>query len=348
MQNILQEIQTFSPRRVGIVGAGLMGMWHAHTVARIGGKIVGVADPVSEQCQKISQKYGAKKFETAAEMLNGVGIDILHVCTTTSSHEAIIQAALQQDVHVFVEKPLANNLAQTQSLIALAQKNNCALCPVHQYAFQRSIETILEQRGRAGAITHVDLQFFSAGGDDAPATDHAQIAADILPHPVSILSRLFPEQPMEDLVWKVEAAARSGWEITTQIDGIIVRISISLRARPTSAALIVRGDRGSFVADLFHDYVLFREGTASRRTKMLRPFADALGHLSRASSNIIGRLARREPAYPGLQTLTRRFHSACAGTGTQPIPANDTIAAARIRDYFLDSVYPASNPEPDQ
>lgn len=348
MSDAQQKTAPPGPCRVGIVGAGLMGWWHAHTVARIGGQVVGVADPLRERGQKIADKFGAEPYVSTEEMLQGPEIDILHICSNSASHDAIIRQALQQNVHVFVEKPLAETLAQTRSLISLTQKAGKALCPVHQYAFQRSVETILAQRSRAGNITHMDLQFFSAGGDATPVAGHPQIAADILPHPISILSRFFPDHPLADLGWTVLASAHAGWEIATQIDGIFVRISISLQARPTCAALTLHGDRGSFVADLFHDYVLFRDGTASRRTKMQRPFTDALGHLLRATGNMTGRLVRREPAYPGLQTLTRRFHAACAGNGPQPVSARDIMAAAALRDQFLQSTLPDPKPEARQ
>lgn len=323
-----------------------MGWWHADTVTKIGGKVISVADPVKERRQKIADKFGAEAYATVEALLNGRDIDILHICTTTTTHDDIIRQALQQGLHVFVEKPLSGTLAQTRALDTLAQTTGKGLCPVHQYAFQRSIETILAQRHRAGALTHIDLQFYSAGGDNFPVSDHSQIAADILPHPVSILSRLFPGKPLAKMDWNILASGAAGWEMTTQIDGIFIRISISLRARPTCAVLTLRGARGSFVADLFHDYVLFRDGIPSRRTKMLRPFADAFGHLFRASVNIVGRTARREPAYPGLQALTRHFHEACTTGGPQPIPVDDIMAAAEIRDGFLNNVLPAATPEP--
>lgn len=348
MLNTDRKLKSSDRFRIGIVGAGLMGWWHAHTVARIGGNVVGVADPISERRQEIAGKFSAEPYANSDEMLDRAALDILHICTTTSTHEKIIQQAMQQNTHVFVEKPLTETLAQTRSLIALAEKSSRALCPVHQYAFQRSIETILAQRDRAGAITHVELQFFSAGADNAPNTDHAQIAADILPHPISILQRLFPDQALADIGWNIETSGASGWIMTAPVDGVFASISISLRARPTCATLVLRGDRGSFVADLFHDYVLFRDGTASRRTKIQRPFTDAVGHFSRASGNMIRRMARREPAYPGLQSLTRRFYGACAGQWQQPIPAKDIVAVARMRDRFLNHALTASAQGPDQ
>ena len=328
--------------RVAIAGAGLMGQWHRAAAQRAGATVVAIADPA--RAARLAGKTVAV-FSDVAAMLDRVKPDVLHICTPTATHAALLEVAAARGVHVFVEKPMAADTAQTQALLDLAQAHGILLCPVHQYAFQTSVDTILRDRARAGVAALVDLAFFSAGAAGQPATAYPAIAADILPHPISILQRLFPGALPAPADWQVTTAgpdsgADSGsYMLSTTMGGALLRISLSLTARPTCATLDYRGSTGSFAADHFHDYVLFRGGIASRRSKMTRPFSDALGHLGLAATNLAARALRRELAYPGLLALCRRFYAAVERVGVEgaqssPISAEDILAGAALRDHF--------------
>jgi hypothetical protein len=53
---------------------------------------------------------------------------------------------------------------------------------------------------------------------------------------------------------------------------------------------------------------------------------------------MVGRVARWEPAYPGLQTLIRLFYLAVRSDGASPISAEEAIAVAQVRDQILSSI----------
>ena len=290
-------------------------------------------------------------FSDVATLLDSARPDVLHICTPTDTHAALLALAAARGVHVFAEKPMAADTAQTQALLTLAQAHGILLCPVHQYAFQSSVETILRDRARAGTVALVDLAFFSAGAAGQPASAYPAIAADILPHPISILQRLFPGALPAPADWQVTTAGpdSGSYMLSTTTGGAVLRISLSLTARPTCATLEYRGSTGSFAADHFHDYVLFRSGIANRRSKMTRPFSDALGHLGLAATNLAGRALRRELAYPGLRALCQRFYAAVEkleadGVESSPISAADILAGAALRDHFR-GVTRAGGPE---
>lgn len=325
--------------RVAIAGAGLMGRWHRAAAQGAGAAVVAIADPDPIRAGRLAGKTAAV-FSDVATMLDSVRPEVLHICTPTDTHAALLALAAARGVHVFAEKPMAADTAQTQALLVVAQTHGILLCPVHQYAFQSSVDTILRDRTRAGVAALVDLAFFSAGAVGQPPAAYPAIAADILPHPISILQRLFPGALPAPACWQVTTAGPDlgpdggSYMFSTTLGGTLLRISLSLTARPTCATLDYRGSLGSFAADHFHDYVLFRSGVANRRSKMTRPFSDALGHLGLATANLAGRALRRELAYPGLLALTRRFYAAVDGIGPSPISPADILAGAALRDHF--------------
>lgn len=319
---------------VAIAGAGLMGRWHAQAARRLGARVLGVADPDPARARSVAGA-GVPVFADVREMIEAVGPAVLHVCTPSATHEALIGEAIAGGIHVLAEKPLAADAAATRRLCDVAAQGGVRLCPVHQYAFQKAVAQAVQERGRLGELQMVEMDFFSAGAAGADREDHLRIAADILPHPASIAQRLWPERPLGTIAWEVRPAGAGGWEISGVAGTALLRITLSLAARPTRAGLRLWGTRGAWEVDLFHGYALFRDGAASRGGKIARPFRDSLGHLGRASANLAVRALRREPAYPGLRTLTRAFYDAAEGRGPLPIGAEEAVAVAALRDLFL-------------
>jgi predicted dehydrogenase len=321
--------------RIGIVGAGLMGRWHAHAARQAGASVVAIADLDLDRAQRLASPFGAVAVTTASNLFQTSNIAALHICTPTHTHAQITRDALRHGAHVFIEKPLAASEDETKALLVEAERASKLICPAHQYAFQRSVNKILMRRPEAGALTSVELKFFSAGATASDADTYAAIAGDILPHSLSILHRLFPAQPLAALEWRVDRAINGEWELGATIEKTRIRILIGLLSRPTTAFLTICGTHGAFEADLFHDYVLWRGGAVSRSAKIAQPFVRSAGHLAAAACNLAYRGFRNEPAYPGLRTLISKFYEACVGGGAAPISNQQIIDAARVRDRFI-------------
>lgn len=323
--------------RVGVSGAGLMGHWHAHVARRAGAVVAAFADPNPEAASKTAQKFGAAVLNDTGELLASSDIAVLHVCSPTETHFDISAQAMGQGVHVFIEKPVAQDQAMTWKVLQTAKRANVRICPAHQYAFQRSVEKIRSDIQKLGEITRIDLRFYSAGGVRTDVNALAEIAADILPHPVSILQRLLLDQQISDLHWKLHSARPGEWMLDASAGAIALRISVGLLGRPTCAELTMTGTGGSFEADLFHDYVIWQSGVVSRTTKMTRPFSRSAGHFFSAAGNMLARAFRKEPAYPGLFALVSRFYDACEHQTPDPISHAEIMDVARFRDGFLQS-----------
>lgn len=317
--------------RVAIAGAGLMGRWHAHAARRAGARVVAAADPDTARAARLAPAA----YPDLGALLAATTPDLVHLCTPTATHGALVRLALARGVHVLAEKPLAADLAETRALLGAAAAAGRGLCPVHQYAFQSGIGTILRDRGRIGEPVLAELAFFSAGAAGQPVAAWPGIAADILPHPLSILQRLFPGPLPDARGWQMRQSGPGTFALQAGIGGALARITLSLDARPARATLDLYGTRGAFTADLFHDYAFFRDGTAGRRSKLTRPLRDGAGHLAHAALNLAGRALRREPAYPGLSALCARVYASLDGTTPAPILPAQMLEVAALRDAFL-------------
>ena len=91
--------------RCGIVGAGFSASFHYEAVGKVYGtnvEIVGVH--ALQGAEQYAAKRGIKLFKTLDALLDEV--DVIHCCTTASSHEEVTVAALKRDKFSICEKPL--------------------------------------------------------------------------------------------------------------------------------------------------------------------------------------------------------------------------------------------------
>ncbi|MDQ3710698.1 MAG: Gfo/Idh/MocA family oxidoreductase [Acidobacteriota bacterium] len=237
--------------RVGIVGAGLMGRWHAHAARKAGGEIVGVADTNQNQAVQLAKYYPtAQSFGDLREILNQQWLDVLHICTPTSSHYAIAEIAVKANVNLFIEKPLALTAAETKHLYDLGAENNVYLCPAHQFAFQHCVQKAKKMLPRIGKIIHLQATVCSAGGAGLADKYLDSVAFDILPHPLSLF-QTFLNGKLSEEAWDVSRPQRGELRISGYAHNISLSIFVSMNARPTVNSLQIIGTNGTIHLDLF-------------------------------------------------------------------------------------------------
>lgn len=110
--------------RVGIIGAGMMGVQHAEAIRRIPGtEIVALAAPRYDNAKTACEALGIPAVYTEyKQMLEQEKPDAVHVCTPNYTHYEICRGALEHGVHVFCEKPLSNTYEEAKQLTELAEK----------------------------------------------------------------------------------------------------------------------------------------------------------------------------------------------------------------------------------
>ncbi len=301
-----------------------MGRWHAHAVRRAGACVAAVVDADPARAATLARHHGARSAASLGDVLGSV--DVVHVCTPTSSHAVLITEALDAHKHVLAEKPLAASAVDTRRLVELAAAQGALLCPVHQFPWQRGVLSLLQALPDLGSVRHVDVVTCSAGATRSADLEADAVALDILPHPLAVLTRVLPGVLSE--AWTVRKTGAGEYRLLTCAAGASVTVLISMAGRPTVNMMRVIADAGTAHVNLFHGYAVIERGSVSRLGKISEPFAIATTTLATAGLNLAVRAFRREPAYPGLNELTARFYAAVASGSAPPIPPAETMAIA--------------------
>src|SRR5215210_164506 len=93
--------------RFGILGCGVIGPHHARAIAGLeSAELVAVADVGFESAEEVAGEYGCSAYASLEEMLSGVDLDAVCVCTPSGMHAEDAITALEAGKDVIIEKPV--------------------------------------------------------------------------------------------------------------------------------------------------------------------------------------------------------------------------------------------------
>jgi predicted dehydrogenase len=330
--------------RAAIVGAGLMGHWHARYASRSAAEIVAIIDADPDAARNLQKRFPRAACCASVEGCLHLPIDVLHICTGSGSHATLTEWALRAGKHVLVEKPAAQTTAQVRRLIEIARERRLQLCPAHQFSFQRGFRRLRRDLSLIGELVRIEYRVHSAGGEGLNNEGRRNVLLELLPHACSLVGRVAPGLSLGNVV--VQRFTPDHLDCTAIRGKLMLDLRFSLTARPPVNWFTVAGTSGTLHADLFHGYCCFEAGGTSRSAKLLRPFRESLSQFSRAAVNLAVRTIQRQPAYPGLPELIGKFYRAVAG-GTPTIAPEEILESAAlieiVRDWRLaDSVHAAA------
>ena len=320
-----------------VVGAGLMGRWHAHYVTTQGSTIVAIVDPDRVRLSELGAKYpNASRFTDLETCLARCSVDVVHICTPASTHAELAAMSIQAGTHLLIEKPLALTSAETRDLLDQAASAGVHLCPVHQFPFQRGCRRLRRDLHRLGDPVHIAFTTCSAGGVGRSAIERRDILFEILPHPLSLFQSML-DVDLAKAHLRLTRLTDDDLECIGSWHATRLQAIISLRGRPTRNVLTVTGTEATAHVDLFHGFSVIERGQPGRGTKLLQPFMFGAQLLLAAQANAIGRFARRQYAYPGLAELICAFYQVAHAGTPDPCDRADILAIATAIDDLRQS-----------
>ena len=153
-----------TPVRVGIVGLGNIGHYHADRLLDLGADLVGGLDIQAEARRRFAEKYNVNTFEEADQLY--AQTDAVVITTPNRFHEQYTVEALEAGTDVLLEKPLAHNLESARRIVSAAEEAEGFCMVGFNNRFATPIEVIkhYQGEGRFGEVKHIEANYIRRRG----------------------------------------------------------------------------------------------------------------------------------------------------------------------------------------
>lgn len=125
-----------------MVGAGWIAAEHIATLRQLNGvEVVAVCDLNRTRAADLAGQ--AATYTKWTEMIARERPDVVFVCTPPLTHREVAVAALEQDIHVYLEKPIARGLDDARAIVDVAARSRAVCAVGYQW---RAVEVLDELR----------------------------------------------------------------------------------------------------------------------------------------------------------------------------------------------------------
>jgi predicted dehydrogenase len=281
--------------RVGVIGVGYLGQFHAEKYARMEQvELVGVVDADPARLAQVAAKLQAPSFSDPGQLIGKV--DAVNIVVPTVLHYGIARQFLEQGIHVLLEKPMCVTLGQADDLIELADRKGVVLQIGHIERFNPAMTAVKKL---------IKFPRYIIAERAAPFTvrcTDVNVIMDLMIHDLDIVMDLAGSEPKE-----ISAAGAS--VVTKEIDMASVRIVF----------------QNGCIADVIASRI------SDEKKRLLRVFDDAAVYaadfqsqkavMSRRADSAIPELVAQDVSTERCDTLNEEIHAFVQSiqTGSHPL-----------------------------
>ena len=166
--------------KVGVLGAGHLGKIHLRLLeASERFELIGFFDPNQKSTHALAKEKGYTAFESEAELIKAC--DMVDIVTPTLYHHQNAINAINQGKHIFIEKPIANSVAEANEITSLAEKRGVLGQVGHVERYNPAFKAIKDAVTQPKFIESHRLAEFNPRGTDVP------VVLDLMIHDIDVL-----------------------------------------------------------------------------------------------------------------------------------------------------------------
>ena len=216
--------------RIGVIGLGYLGKFHyqKYKASKLV-KLTSVVDTNIDNYTLVTEK-SISKFKKYQDIVDHV--DAVSIVTPTSSHFKIAKYFLEKKVHVLLEKPMTETVAQAKKLNNIAKKNNCILQIGHLEQFNPAIRKIRKSNCKPQFIEVHRLCQFN------PRANDVDVVLDLMIHDIDIVLSLI-NKPIKN----IEVSGKKILTKLTDIANVRIKFEDNIVANLTASRISTKNER---------------------------------------------------------------------------------------------------------
>lgn len=336
--------------RVAVVGAG---HWGPNLIRcfqnRPASEVLWVVDRDEARLKEVEQRYeGIAVSTSTTDAFDDERVDAVVVATPTSTHYALVKAALGAGKHVLVEKPLTADVGESDELRALAEARGLVLMVGHLFLFNEGVRAVKHYltEGALGRIYYMSMVRTNLG----PIRLDVNAAWDLASHDISIANYWLEAEPLSVSAvggsWVNNGIEDAVFATLRYPEGVLVSLHSSWLNPRKSRDITVVGDKRMLTLDdmnLSEPLRMYDKGVSDEvsRSDYVDTFASFRASI-REGAITIPRVSLGEP----LRSECEHFLD-CIGDGTPPLTgAQMGIAVVRTLEAIGRSMRNHGTEEP--
>ena len=169
--------------QIGVVGTGHLGNFHLKQLKGIPHfTIAGLFDSDPIRAMEMSKRYDVESFFSVRDLLQKA--EAISIVTPTPYHYEIANLALDKGCHLFIEKPITDNIEHAGLLLNKAEKLNKIIQVGHIERFNPAFSVLKNLHIQPLFIEAHRLAEFNPRGNDVP------VILDLMIHDLDIILSL--------------------------------------------------------------------------------------------------------------------------------------------------------------
>lgn len=262
----------YPPLRIGMIGHGMMGVWHSRNLDGLPATKGTIVGRRREPTEAFAAEHGYAKATTdLASMLDDPAIDAVVVASPSEAHVEHGLAALAAGKHVLLEIPIAMDLAGAERVAAAAAASDRVVAVCHPWRHRPEF-IALEARLASGEerLGMIEGRFFIHRLENIGATGYRRSWTDNVlwhhgAHLIDLACWLMGE-PDEVSGFMAPVDSRTGIPMTTQItlarkDGASAHLLLTYLSQLKHNEGMVLTDRDSYRVDINRHELTTASGT---------------------------------------------------------------------------------------
>ena len=182
--------------RIGLIGAGKWGANHLRIFSELSKsnicEFIGVAD-LNPETEKLAQKHNIKFFKDYKEMIPLV--DAVSVVVPTNFHYDVVKECLNNNKHVFVEKPITMQAETAKELAQIAKDNNLVLRIGYLFRFNPAVQKLKQEiKENIGKIHYITARYMHS---NKPPRKDSGVVFNFAVHLIDILNFILEKKPIK-------------------------------------------------------------------------------------------------------------------------------------------------------
>lgn len=337
--------------KMAVVGVGNMGRPHVCDVHELANtELVAVCDIKRVRADEVAAEYGVKAYYDYRDLLTEAGVEGLLIATPHYDHTPISIAALQQGVHVLVEKPIAAHAKDARRMIDAYQEARAshpglvfaAMFQQRTYGHYRKIKDLIDS-GELGKLVRATwiitdwfrTQIYYDSGDWRAtwAGEGGGVLLNQCPHNLDLYQWLvgMPDRvtgfahigKYHDIEVEDEVTAYFEYE-----DGMVGHFVTSTAESPGTNRLEIVGEKGKLVLE--NQKLTFYRNRGS----MLRFIEEATGSFDKVE-HWVCQVPFQHHGQSGHRLIIENFADAVLGKETLIAPAVEGVQSVMLGNAIM-------------